>query len=206
MNGDETALWRGARIGVLGGTFDPPHAGHVRMAQHARDALGLDRVLWSVAPHPPHKDAAATSALPHRIRMVELALGDSQGQALTHIETSHDPSFTVDLLRACRARTRADLYFILGADSLHDLPHWKDPAGILELATLAVYARDDVPVHLEVPGPAAVVIFDSPRIDVSSTQVRELLAAGRDPDGAVAPAVAAYARENNLYARDRGAR
>jgi nicotinate-nucleotide adenylyltransferase len=199
MSTDEAPLWTGQRIGVLGGTFDPPHAGHLRMAQHARAMLGLDRVLFSVAPRPPHKERASTSALEHRCRMVQLAIDGEEGLGLTRIEESHEVSFTVDLLRACRMRTRADIYFILGADSLVELPTWKDPEEIMRLATLVVFPRDDAALRLDVPGPAALVIFESPRIDVSSTAVRRSIAAGVVVDGSLPAGVAEYAHEHALY-------
>jgi len=197
MNGVEALLWRGERIGLLGGTFDPPHAGHIAMARHARETLGLDRVLFSVAPRPPHKDASATTPLPHRVEMTRIALEGADGLYLTRIEETHDVSFTVDLLRACRAQTRAGLYFIIGADSLADFPLWKEPEEILRLATLVVFARDETPLRLDVAGPAALVAFESPTFDVSSTAIRAQLGAG--DDAGLLPAVAAYAREHALY-------
>jgi nicotinate-nucleotide adenylyltransferase len=199
MRHNEATLWSGDRIGVIGGTFDPPHAGHVAMAQAARRSLGLDRVLFSVAPRPPHKLNEPTSPLEHRVRMVEIAIEHEEGLAITHIEASHDVSYTVDMLRACRAETRADIYFILGADSLVELSSWKEPAEILRLATLVVFPRGDIASRLDVPGPAAVVLFESPRIDVSSTGVRADLAAGREVNGALPAGVAAYALEHALY-------
>jgi len=199
MRHNEAALWSGDRIGVIGGTFDPPHTGHVAMAQAARRSLGLDRVLFSVAPRPPHKLDEPTSPLEHRVRMVEIAIEHEEGLAITRIEESHDVSYTVDMLRACRLQTRADIYFILGADSLVELASWKEPAEILRLATLVVFPRGDIAARLDVPGPAAVVFFESPRIDVSSTGVRASLAAGRDADGALAAGVAVYALQHALY-------
>ena len=199
MTHDETDLWRGDRIGVFGGTFDPPHTGHVRMAQHARETLGLDRVLFSVAPRPPHKSFDRMSTLQHRSEMVKLAIDGVDGLGLTHIEEEHETSYTVDLLRACRARTRADLYFIAGGDSLSELSAWKEPGEILALATLVVFAREHGPKRLDVPGPAAVVMFESPTFDVSSTAVRRQLAAGESAGDAVGPRVAAYATQHRLY-------
>jgi nicotinate-nucleotide adenylyltransferase len=108
-------------------------------------------------------------------------------------------SFTVDLLRACRARTRADLYFIIGADSLSEFSTWKEPGEILSLATLVVFARDDEPMHLGVQGPAALVAFETPKFDVSSTAVRRELASGATAAGLVNPRVAAYAAQHGLY-------
>lgn len=199
MRIDESALWAGERIGLIGGTFDPPHSGHLAMAREARRTLGLEHVLFSVAPRPPHKLHDATSPLDHRVRMVEIAIEHEDGLALTRIEDEHETSYTVDLLRACRMRTRADLYFILGADSLVELPTWKDPEEILRLATLVVFPRDDMALRLDVPGPAALVLFESPRVDVSSTAVRASLAAGHDVNGALPPGVAAYANQHGLY-------
>jgi nicotinate-nucleotide adenylyltransferase len=199
MRIDESALWAGERIGLIGGTFDPPHTGHLAMARRAHRTLGLDRVLFSVAPRPPHKLHDITSPLEHRVRMVEIAIEHEDGLALTRIEDGHETSYTVDLLRACRMRTRADLYFILGADSLAELPTWKDPEEILRLATLVVFPRDEIALYLDVPGPAALVWFESPRVDVSSTAVRASLAAGRDVNGALPPGVAAYANQHGLY-------
>jgi nicotinate-nucleotide adenylyltransferase len=199
MMSDEPALWSGERIGLIGGTFDPPHAGHVSMAREARRNLGLDRVLFSVAPRPPHKLHEPTSSLDHRVRMVEIAIAHEDGLAITHIEDTHETSYTVDFLRACRMRTRADLYFIMGADSLAELATWKEPEEILRLATLVVFPRNEIAMRLEVSGPAALVMFEHPRLDVSSTAVRESIASGGDVNGALPPGVAAYAREHALY-------
>jgi nicotinate-nucleotide adenylyltransferase len=199
MSHDETDLWRGDRIGVFGGTFDPPHTGHVRMAQHARETLGLDRVLFSVAPRPPHKSSDRMSTLAQRTEMVRLAIEGLDGIGVTRIEEDHETSYTVDLLRACRMRTRADLYFIAGGDSLAEMPTWKDPSGILALATLVVFAREQGAVRLDVPGPAGLVIFDSPRFDISSTALRRQLAAGTPADESLGPRVAEYAALHGLY-------
>lgn len=195
----EAGLWSGTRIGLMGGTFDPPHVGHVRMALSARGSLGLDRVLFSVSPSPPHKRDVPMSGLRERREMVEAAIRGHDGLALTRIEEDHAPSYTVDLLRACHFRTRADLYFIIGADSLADFPSWHDPAGILRLCTLVVFPRDAAPVILAVPGEAGLVVFESPVIDVSSTDVRRRMAAGERPSDAVAPAVLEYAERHGLY-------
>jgi nicotinate-nucleotide adenylyltransferase len=199
MRHNEAALWAGNRIGVIGGTFDPPHTGHVAMAQTARRSLTLDRVLFSVAPRPPHKQGEPTSPLEHRVRMVEIAIENEDGLAITRIEESNDVSYTVDMLRACRLQTRADIYFIMGADSLVELAAWKEPAEILRLATLVVFPRGDIAARLDVDGPAALVMFESPRIDVSSTEVRSRFVAGQNADGALPAGVAAYAREHGLY-------
>ncbi len=193
--------WRGARIGVLGGTFDPPHRGHVRMAVAAREVLGLDRVFFSPAPHPPHKRDEPLSAWTHRCAMTLAAIQGEDGLALTGIEQDTGPSYTVDLLRAASARTGADLYFIMGADSLADLAAWHQPREILGLCTLVVFPRDGRPVRVPVDGPAALVVFESPRVDVSSSAVRAALEAGTAPGDALPAAVSAYIEHNRLYRR-----
>jgi nicotinate-nucleotide adenylyltransferase len=131
--------------------------------------------------------------------MVEIAIAHEEGLALTHIEDANEVSYTVDMLRACRRETRADIYFILGADSLVELASWKEPAEILRMATLVVFPRGDIAPRLDVAGPAALVMFESPRIDVSSTAVRARMLAGDHVDGALPAGVAAYALEHGLY-------
>jgi nicotinate-nucleotide adenylyltransferase len=196
----DSAIWSGQRVGILGGTFDPPHLGHTRMAEAARDALGLDRVVFSAAPHPPHKRSAAASSYAHRAAMLELAVAGLGGAAVTRVEESHDPSFTIDLLRACRARTAADLYFIIGADSLQEFATWKDPEEILQLCTLVVFPRGNAAMALPVGGDASIVVFEAPVIDVSSSEIRRLAARGGLPEGVVDPAVASYITRHRLYA------
>jgi nicotinate-nucleotide adenylyltransferase len=195
----ESGLWSGARIGILGGTFDPPHRGHLEMAAAARARLGLDRVLFSVSPSPPHKQGQPMTGVRERAEMVDVAIHGHDGLARTRIEEPHAPSFTVDLLRACHFRTRADLYFIVGADSLADFPSWREPAEILRLCTLVVFPRDAFPPVLGVPGEAAVVVFESPVIDVSSTELRGRIAAGEHPEGDLPPGVLAYIERHGLY-------
>lgn len=193
--------WAGARIGILGGTFDPPHTGHVRMAAAARDVLALDHVFFSPAPHPPHKVGEPVSDWSHRRAMVAAALEGEAGMSVTDLERDANPSWTADLLRAAAARTAADLYFILGADSLAALASWREPEAVLRLCTLVVFPRDGRAVRLPVPGPASLVVFETPRVDVSSTGVRAALEAGAPAAELVPPAVAAYIAVNRLYGR-----
>ena len=193
--------WEGDRIGILGGTFDPPHVGHVRMAAAARDVLGLDRVFFSPAPRPPHKSDADTSPYAHRLAMVEAAIAGEERVAVTKIEEAHAISYTVDLLRACRDRTSADLYFIMGADSLAELPTWRDPAQVAALATLVVFPRGSGVMRANIAGEVSLVVFEAPVIDVSSTEIRAGLERGDTAVDEVAPAVARYIAHHRLYAR-----
>lgn len=201
MSGARGENWRGDRIGILGGTFDPPHGGHVRMAAAARAVLGLEHVFWSPAPHPPHKNAEPVTAWEHRRAMTAAALEGEPGMSVTDIESASDPSYTVELLRSASRATPAHLYFILGADSMAELASWREPEEILRLCTLVVFPRDDRAVRLPVPGPASLVVFEAPRVDVSSTEIRAAFAAGAPLAGAVPDAVAAYIGRNGLYRR-----
>jgi nicotinate-nucleotide adenylyltransferase len=201
MTSQAAENWDGERVGILGGTFDPPHIGHARMAVAARDALGLDRVLFSPAPRPPHKAGADISPYAHRVAMVEAAIAGEERLAVTRIEEAHDTSYTVDLLRACRERTSADLYFIMGADSVAELALWRDPEDVMRLATLVVFPRGNSVVHAPAGREASLVVFEAPVIDVSSTDIRARLERGETGIDGLAPAVARYAAEHRLYAR-----
>ena len=193
--------WDGARIGILGGTFDPPHVGHVTMAQSARDVLGLDRVFFSVAPAPPHKHDEPVSAYHHRAAMVEAAIAGDDTLAITRLEEAHAPSFTVDLLRAVRERTRADVFFIMGADSLAELDRWREPAEVARLATLVVFPRTGAAMRAPATGDIGLVVFEEPMIDVSSTTVRARLERGEGTGDDLPAAVARYIDHHRLYAR-----
>lgn len=193
--------WDGARIGILGGTFDPPHVGHVRMARAARDVLELDRVFFSVAPAPPHKRAEPVTAYAERVAMVAAAIAGDDGLALTRIEEAHAPSFTVDLLRAAAKRTRADLYFIMGADSVSELESWREPPEITRLATIVVFPRTGAAPRVPLGGEVSVVVFEEPVVDVSSTAVRARLERGQRADDDLPPAVARYIEQRGLYPR-----
>ncbi len=193
--------WDGARIGILGGTFDPPHVGHLAMARSARDVLRLDRVFFSVAPDPPHKHDEPVSAYSHRAAMVEAAIAGDDTLAITRIEESHAPSFTVDLLRAVRERTRADVFFIMGADSLTELNRWREPAEVARLATLVVFPRTGAAMRAPTTGAVGLVVFEEPVVDVSSTAVRARLERGERAGDDVPAGVARYIDHHRLYAR-----
>ena len=186
-------------LGVLGGTFDPPHRAHIAMALLTRERLGLDRVALVPAMNPPHKDSAVLTPYNHRVRMAELAVSDVEGVDVMAVDEPGDvPSYTVDLLRKLHGEFRDGLYFILGADSFNDLKGWRDPEGILSLCTVVVFAREGANVVNTVAGDAAFVVFEEPVGDVSSTEVRKLLSAGVATDD-VPIAVREYAAEHQLY-------
>lgn len=190
-------------MGILGGTFDPPHRGHLAMAHVAAEGVGLDRVFLAPAAQPPHKNGEAShrpTALEHRMKMAAIAAGDGEDIDVYCDEPEKGPSFTADLLRRFRARSgAADIYFIVGADSFRDLPTWKNPDQILAQCTLVVFPRDDVPLHTGASGTLSVVVFEGPRVDVSSRDVRARVANGKSIEGMVSDAVARYIVDHDLY-------
>jgi nicotinate-nucleotide adenylyltransferase len=193
------------RVGLFGGTFDPPHVGHLVLAACARDQLALDEVRFIPAGDPPHKHRTDLSPAADRLAMTRLAVRGEPGFEVSTIETRRSgPSFTVDTLRRVAATTpRARLYLLLGADSLDDLAGWRDPQEILRLATVVVARRPGARGTRRGRG---IVRLDSPAIDVSSSLVRDRVRAGRSVRWMVPDAVIAYIGRRGLYgARRRGA-
>jgi nicotinate-nucleotide adenylyltransferase len=197
------------RVGVLGGTFDPVHRGHLALAGAARDELGLGEVLFVPAGQPWRKAGRIVAPAGDRLAMLRLAL---EGEAVFRVETlevdRHGPSYTADTLEALRAaRPEDELFFIVGEDALADLPNWVRPERILELATLAVARRAGVrPMAGEgLPGlRERAVWLKMPLVRVSATEIRERVRRGEPIDGMVPPAVAAYIREQGLYRDEQG--
>jgi len=189
-----------SRVGILGGTFDPPHVAHGAMAAAARDRVGLSSVCLMPALSPPHKRADEVSAYAHRLAMAQIAAAETAGVEVSRFEEGRGgPSYTVDLLHAYAGATGDELYFIMGSDSLAELATWSRPEALLAACTVVVFPRVGVPPRLEVPGPARVVVIEEPAIDVSSSQIRARLRAGEPVDAMVAPGVLAYIRAHALY-------
>jgi nicotinate-nucleotide adenylyltransferase len=200
----------GSAIGVFGGTFDPIHLAHLAVAEGARDALDLERVLFVPAGVPPHKPGQAITGAAHRLAMIELAIADNAAFAVSRVELDRPgPSYTVDTLAALAA-VHADLTLILSAEAFAGLPDWRDPVRVLGMARLAVAPRDGYaelgPAFLEerFPGVSTRVVFlDGPRIRLSASELRDRAAAGRSVRYLVPDAVAAYIGDHGLYRTDR---
>jgi nicotinate-nucleotide adenylyltransferase len=202
------------RIGLFGGTFDPPHVGHLALAEWAREALRLDRVLFVPAGRPPHKGRALT-LVAHRVAMTRLAVRGERAFTVSAIEARRDgPSFTVDTLRALRRRApRVRIYLLMGADSLEEFHTWRDPKGIQAMATLVVADRPGAsakgaaaarrarrPVRPPgVPGARRVVWLENPALEVSSSAIRARLRAGRTVRYLIPDAVVRYIERHRLY-------
>lgn len=187
------------RVGVFGGTFDPPHVGHLAIAEWARDRLALARVLLVPAGEPPHKRGRPVTAARHRLAMARLAARGNPAFAVSPIEAEREgPSFTVDTLRALRVRERgARLFLVIGADSLDDFPDWRDPEGILELATLAVAERNGAGGRKRSRPPHVRLEF--PPLDISSSVLRRRARDGHSLRYLVPDPVIAYIRRHGLY-------
>jgi len=202
------ALTKGCRLGILGGTFDPIHHGHLVAAQEAWWQLGLEQVLFVPAGAPPHKRGRPISPARHRLRMVELAIADKPQFTVSQIDLNRDgPSYTLDTLRLLRAELGPEpvLYFIEGADSLAEILAWHEPLRILELCELAVVRRPGVEIDLgmlerELPGLTAKVHWvDMPWLEISSSDVRARVRQGRPISYLVPASVEAYVRQEGLY-------
>jgi nicotinate-nucleotide adenylyltransferase len=195
------------RLGLLGGSFDPPHNGHLLLARAACAQLGLGRVLWVVTADPPHKQDAGMSLVADRIDMVLAAIGPEPAFALSRVDVDrpgpHWAADTVALLAA--EHPGAELVYLMGGDSLRDLPTWGRPREFLACCTLGVLRRpgDDVDLAaLEqvLPGITARTTFvNVPPLDISSTAIRRRVRAGLPIDRLVPPAVAALIAERGLY-------
>jgi nicotinate-nucleotide adenylyltransferase len=199
------------RIALFGGTFDPPHLGHLVIAEWARERLRLDRVVFMPAGRPPHKRRPDLSPAAVRVALTRLAVRGRPGFEVSSLEARRPgPSYTVDTLRALRRRwPRARLFFIVGEDSLRDIPDWRDPAGLLGLATPVVARRpgSSAARPRRTLGPSHPVALDNPPVGVSSSLVRQRVRAGLSIQDLVPAAVERAIRRRGLYGSPaRGAR
>lgn len=191
----------GRRLGILGGTFDPPHVAHVVMAADVRFALGLDLVLLVVANVPWQKvGSRPVTPAEHRLAMVRAAVAGVEGLAASDVEIRRGgPSYTADTLAELAAGDPAGQRFlILGADAAAGLPTWERAERLPALATLVLVDRPGLTCPPPPPGWEFERV-EIPRLDVSSTDVRARLAAGRPIDGLVPPGVVACIRELGIY-------
>jgi nicotinate-nucleotide adenylyltransferase len=195
------------RVGLLGGTFNPPHLGHLVCAQEAWAQLGLDRVVFVPVYEPPHKEAERDPGVEHRIELCRRAVGDDERFSVSRVETDvPGPSYTVDTLRRLHESSPEDeLTFIMGGDMAHALPTWHEPEAVLSLATLGVaeregVGRNDIAERLAgLAGAERIRFFDMPRLDISSSLIRHRVAAGRPIRYLVPDAVADYIGSAGLY-------
>jgi nicotinate-nucleotide adenylyltransferase len=190
------------RVGVFGGTFDPVHVGHVVAAVEVRHKLELDRMLLVPAGDPWQKRDRVVASAPDRVAMVEAAIEGIAGLHVSSLEVEREgASVTADTLETLAAPSRT-LYLVLGADAVANMRSWRRLDETRDLAVLVVVERAGE--HAEPPGPGwQVERVPIPRLDVSSSEIRERIADGRPVDGMVPPAVVAVVRSRGLYTRSR---
>ena len=195
------------RIGVFGGTFDPPHFGHLRLAEAARAQLRLDKVLWVVTADPPHKQAQPLSPVADRLAMVEAAIAGQPGCEISRVDIDrpgpHWAADTVALL--ARQFPGAQLSYLMGGDSLRDLPTWGQPTEFLSRCSLGVMRRPGDAIDLSalearLPGLTAKVEFvEVEPLEIASHEIRERVVAGESIGEWVPEAVARIIRSRRLY-------
>jgi nicotinate-nucleotide adenylyltransferase len=187
------------RVGILGGTFDPPHHGHLIAAQDAIIDLELDKVIFIPAAVPPHKQRNNVTAPAVRLRMIEAATRDDGRFEVSDVELRRTgPSYTVDTLRELRAARPTDqLFLLLGVDQVREFESWREPKEVLKLAALVMLAR----AGIEDDGGRDIVeqTVRVTRIDVSSTLVRERVRTGRPIRYLVPAAVEKIIADERLY-------
>ncbi len=194
------------RIGILGGTFDPIHVGHVAAARLAMDCARLDQVLFIPSSQPPHRGTAVADAA-HRLAMARLAVGDEARFGVSDVEIRRGgPSFTVDTLEELRKKhPRDELFLILGWDAARLFSTWRRPDRILRLATVVVIGRPGTPPptgeELEAAGLAGdrTILCAGDTPDVSGSDLRKAIARGERVGGKLAPAVERYVAARRLY-------
>jgi nicotinate-nucleotide adenylyltransferase len=190
------------KIGVFGGTFDPPHVGHLLLASDARDALGLDRLIFVPARIQPFKaDSPPFGSATDRLEMLRLAVANDAQYVVDDTEITREGlSYTVDTLEHLSARfPGAQLFLLLGEDNMASFDKWKDPHRIRELATVALMQRGDKPKHVSPNDFEGVRVVSTRRVDVSSTEIRDRLRAGRSIKGFVSESVEQFIDERGLY-------
>ena len=195
------------RIGVLGGTFNPPHLAHLICAQEALIELGLDRVLLVPANIPPHKEVEEEPGPAHRLELCRLAVAGDPRLSVCEVEIDRPgTSYTVDTLQALKTHEpQSELFLILGGDVAAGLPGWRDPDRVLRLATLAVAQRKgtrraEIEQALStLEGGERAIFFEMPTVALSSTDIRERVRTGRPIRYLVADRVARYIDQEGLY-------
>ena len=191
-------------VGLLGGTFDPPHNGHLALARTAMDALGLDRLVVVPVGEAPHKPVGTDAET--RFRLAEAAFADLPHTELSRVELERPgPSYTVDTAAWAEEEYGADVLLLLGADEFADFPTWREPDRLLEHVRLAVATRPGIPhdrleaVRAALEDPDRVAFFELEPIPISSRDLRERVARGEPIDGLVPPAVGRVIEEAGLY-------
>ena len=196
------------RIGLFGGTFDPPHLGHLILASEAQSQLELTRLLWVLTPEPPHKQEQVITPAAHRLAMVELAIEDNPAFELSRIELDRPgPHYTLDTVHIVAAQNPgAEIVPIIGGDSLRDLPTWHEPRQIVyDCHWIGVMRRPSDAADLEalereLPGIRSKVHYvDAPLLEIASREIRSRIASGKSVRYYLPQPVYEYITEHHLY-------
>ncbi len=198
----------GRRIGILGGTFDPIHIGHLILAEEAWFQLRLDRIYLAPAGNPPHKRGRRMAPVEDRLCMAELATADVDYALISRIDADRPgPHYTSDLVRLLQQQVGpgTDIYFLMGMDSLRDLPTWHEAQWLVDNARLAALSRHDVELNWEaleaaLPGVRSrVTILDMPELEIASHVIQQRVRNGQPIRHMVPRAVEAYIMKHGLY-------
>ncbi len=196
------------RIGIFGGTFDPIHIGHLILAEEAWSQLQLDRIYLVPAGDPPHKRNRKLTPAIHRLRMLQLAIADIRYLKISRIDVDRPgPHYTVDMVRLMRQKLgdQVDLYFLMGMDSLRDLPTWYEAQWLIDNCKLVALSRHDVDLdwtNLEHSLPnvhSRVIILDMPELEIASHTLQERVRAERPIRHQVPREVEEYIFNNKIY-------
>jgi nicotinate-nucleotide adenylyltransferase len=197
------------KVGLLGGTFDPVHNGHLAIAAFVREKLSLERILFVPAGRPWQKNDRQIAPVMHRVEMLRLAIKGKPGFELSMVEMERQGlTYTVDTIAVLQRTMGKDalLYFILGQDNLSNLPLWKDPQRLVKMCRLVAIPRpgstspDLESLEIKIPGlKNSVIILEEPHIDIGSTDIRRRVAEGLAIKDLVPPSVEAYIKAHRLY-------
>lgn len=195
------------QLGLFGGTFDPPHLGHLILAEEARTQLNLARVLWLVSGQSPLKLDRPLSPVEARIEMVQAAIADNPHFVLSRVDIDRlPPHYTLDTLKIlAKEFPRDEFYFIMGEDSLRDLPRWREPQEIIKRATLAVLKRpgnhfDMDDLESKIPGVSARVVWiNAPQLEIASSEIQKRIREGKSVRYMVTEGVRRVIEERKLY-------
>lgn len=196
------------RIGVLGGTFDPIHIGHLILAEEARDLLGLEIVYFVPAGDPPHKRDHRLASPEDRVAMIELAIAGNERFRVSRVDVDRPgPHYTIDMVQIIQSQLPpgCELYFLMGFDSLVELPTWHEPARLIAACHLVALTRHDIDLDWEkleaaLPGiRQRVTILDMPELEIASHQLQQRIREGRSIRYLVSDSVATYIRKKDLY-------
>ncbi|MEW6029057.1 MAG: nicotinate-nucleotide adenylyltransferase [Chloroflexota bacterium] len=196
------------RIGIFGGTFDPPHLGHLILASEACSQLDLSRLLWVLTPNPPHKLSQVVTSVEHRLEMLQRAISDNPAFELSRLELERPgPHYTLDTVRIIQNRfPSADIILVIGGDSLRDLPAWRLAADLVSACReIGVMRRpgdsaDLAALESLLPGLRAKLRFvDAPLLEIASSEIRRRVAEGRSVRYYLPPLVHEYIQSQHLY-------